>query len=173
MGAKDGELLSRVVRYASLHDWRVCSDTARCLLSPGLLDVLGDVVAMANMPRPYGTNIPATVHEHQIAIEAASQERCDLVLDKVFIKAKTGHLTRAYVNAAKVCAGKVPLWGEYVRLLVEGGDSTQLTADLTATLKAWQGPTAGGHWTANGTGWALVGLANMLENPVLAFRITF
>lgn len=163
LGVGDGELISRVVGYASRHDWRVCDDASRCLLTPGVLSVLGDVVSVDNLPRPYGTNIPATVHEHQISIEAASQERCDLVLDKVYIKAKTAHLTRAYVNAAKACAGKVPLWGEYVRLLVEGGDSQGLTKDLTAALKDWQGPTSGGHWTQGANGWALVGLAKLIE----------
>lgn len=164
-GSKDTELLRRVVGYAQRHDWKVCPDAQKCLLTPGILSVLGDVATSGPdaAGRPYGTNIPAAVHEGQILIEAKAQERCDLVLDKVLLKALTGNLTRAYVYAAKMCSNKVPLYGQYVRAVVTDGNVDSLVPQLTATLKAWQGPSAGGHWTADGNGWALVALAKMLE----------
>jgi hypothetical protein len=164
-GSKDTETLRRVIRYAQHHDWKVCPDTQKCLLTPGILSVLGDVATSGQdaAGRPYGTNIPAAVHEGQILIEAKSQERCDLVLDKSLLKALTGNLTRAYVDAAKMCSNKVPLYGAYVRAVVTDGDVSSLVPQLTATLQAWQGPSAGGHWTADGTGWALVALAKMLD----------
>lgn len=77
--------------------------------------------------------------------------------------ALTGNLTRAYVDAAKMCSNKVPLYGAYVRAVVTDGDVSSLVPQLTATLQAWQGPSAGGHWTADGNGWALVALAKMLD----------
>lgn len=164
-GSKDTELLRRVIGYAQHHDWKVCPDTQKCLLTPGILSVLGDVATSGQdaAGRPYGTNIPAAVHEGQILIEAKSQERCDLVLDKSLLKALTGNLTKAYVDAAKMCSNKVPLYGAYVRAVVTDGDVSSLVPQLTATLQAWQGPSAGGHWTADGTGWALVALAKMLD----------
>jgi hypothetical protein len=137
------------------------------LLTPGLLSVVGDVVVYNAGSRPFGTNIPRTVHEAQAQIEAQSGDRCDLVLDKVLLKAKTGNLSSAYVSAAKACAKKVPLYGEFVEAFVTNSPMTSIQSRLADTLDAWQGPTAGGHWTAEGNGWSLVGLANGLGGASL------
>ena len=163
LGARDKDVLIKVINYARSNDWKVCS-ADKCLLTPGLLSAVGDVVSFSGGTRPAGTNIPAVVHEARILAESERSDRCDLVADKILLKAWTNNLTKAYVNAAKQCANRQPtLYTRYVRSLCTGEPRDAIVRELTARLNAWSGPTAGGHWGADANGWALVALATWLK----------
>lgn len=159
----DASPLRSVIAYASRNNWYVCGQ-ARCLLTPGILNALGDVASKFGQSRPFGTNVPDYVAESQITIDANSGQDCSLVLDTVMLKAYTGNLTSTFVNAAKTCNASHPsLYSRYIVALTATGDYTSLQQDVLAELQAWQPGLDGGHFTRNGSGYALTALGKWVQ----------
>jgi hypothetical protein len=157
------EPLRRVIAYASRNNWQVCG-LAKCLLTPGILNALGDVASRFGDSRPYGTNIEDSVAEAQITIDSKSGQDCSLVLDTIWIKAQTNNLSSVYVAAARRCDDKKPtLYSRYIRALVDTGDYNQLQQDVLTELRAWQPGCEGGHFSRCGSGFALVSLAKLVQ----------
>lgn len=163
---RNGDVLSRVLSYARSHDWNVCGES-KCLLTPSLLDIMGDAIEYAGGGRPYGTNIPATVSEHQgrIEVETLSGQALSLVVDKCLIKAATGNLTSAWKDIAKKAADKNPgdLYFQFVSSYAGNGNFDAIVSAVVVELQAWQGPTPSGSFDRNGSGWQLMGLAGALQ----------
>jgi hypothetical protein len=159
----DANPLRSVIAYASRNNWKVCG-LDKCLLSPGLLNVLGDVASRFGQKRPFGTNVPDYVAEAQITIDANSGGDCSLVLDTVYLKAHTGNLTTTYINAAKTCDTTSPsLYSRYIVALTATGDYSTLQQDVLAEMRAWQPNTEGPHFSRNGSGFALVALGRLVQ----------
>jgi hypothetical protein len=157
------EPLRKVIAYASRNNWYVCGEN-RCLLTPGLLNVLGDVASHFGARRPFGTNVPDYIAESQITIDANSGQDCSLVLDTVWLKANTGNLTTTFVNAAKKCnETHQSLYSRYIVALTATGDYASLQEDTLAELKAWQPMLEGGHFTRSGSGFALTALGRLVQ----------
>lgn len=159
------DVLSSLLEYAKAHNWRVCPDE-KCLLTPGILTILGDVVEYTGGGRPYGTNIPDVVGEQQaqIEVDTLQGQALSLVVDKVLLKAMTGNLNSKWQSISRQAVNKNgdDLYFQYVNSVANGGDFLAIANKVTVELEAWSGPTPSGTFDRTGSGWQLCGLAGML-----------
>ncbi len=158
--------LTAVLSYAQHNNWQVCGDRSKCLLTPGVLQIAGDAIAMHTLVRPYGTDIPGYVGEQQakIEVETLSGQALSLVVDKVLIKILSGNLNTTWQSIARQAANKEPtnLYFASVNTLANGGDWASVAEAVAVELEAWQGPTPSGAFDRTGSGWQLVGLGGFL-----------
>lgn len=171
LGARDPGPLSRVVSYARSHDWKVCPDP-QCLLTPGLLDIVGDVLASVGAPKPEGTRWDNGVIEHAARIEAETLQGYALVLlvDKAYLKALTGNLTKAWVDISgrSVARNQQNIYFRFVSEFAHGGSADaydRIASEVSDALEQWGGPGSCNrfsHQCADSVGWELVSLADWM-----------
>lgn len=171
IGSRDAIPLRKVMGYAKTNGYTVCPHQ-NCVLTPAVLDIVGDAVKYVDGARPENTNWPNGVIEQTALLEANSLTGYALVLvvDKAFLKALTGNLTSVWHKVATIAAERNPdnLYFQYVSEYTNGGRPEvymSIAEKLIVKLDDWKQPgtcNTFSHKCEDSTGWELVSLADWL-----------
>lgn len=171
--SKDPIPLSKIWEYATSNNLKVCTGTSsQCLLTPAMLDQIGDVFAYLNKPRPWQTKVPGAANAIvQIAsIPSISSWQLTLAAEHVLIKTVTGNLNSTWSSLAENILEKVPnnLFYRFVRDAATSNteDIKVVGEELAKTMEAFKTP--GKQWFWNdqnpdtATGVDLIFLAKLI-----------
>jgi hypothetical protein len=155
---------------------KVCEgDVSQCLLTPAILDHIGDAFDYCGESRPWQTHVPgaASALTQILSVPHISSWQLTLAAEQVLLKAKTKHINGVWVEAAKRVAEKAPnnLFYRYAYLAAKEADKAEfedLRGKLITTMGLWKAP--GKQWYFNdqnistATGYDLILLADLLQD---------
>jgi hypothetical protein len=158
--------------YATANNLKVCEGTAsQCLLTPSILDHIGDAFAYCGKSRPWQTHIPgassATVQIFSVPSIATWQ--LTLVSEQVLLKVITGHSNTIWKEAAYKAYQKAPsnIFYEYVWRVAAGKEIVSVGKKLLPIMEKWDKPGKQWYWNSNNidtaTGYDLILLATLVS----------
>jgi len=184
--SRDVATAERVWKYYKKHDYVMCPDDTdgRCTITPNMMALISDTWKHLGLSREAVMTFNRGLDESSLRVQAKAAPTgypLHLISLNIWLRYKTGNLTKSYADTATVLKNRQPnnLWFAFLDNRINGNDPAvyeEIAKNLFSCMSQWpmsenkfwwtfSKDRSDGHCEANSQGHELVWLASLLAKP--------